>query len=176
MIDLCATSDNHSCSIYFSQASLARLPSSGSNYQLKWSVYRSWCRSQGHSFLRPSLSKLADSLWWLRSVRGLSVSSIKGYRSMFSVVFKFHLPALSSPRVLRDLLRSFRVSAPSYPMCPPSWDLSQVLRFMNSGSFEPLRRSAARLIQEGSFLACVGYCQARGGAPGAFTHCFLCWW
>ena len=31
------------------QASLARRPSSRSNYQLKWSVYRSWCRSQGHS-------------------------------------------------------------------------------------------------------------------------------
>ena len=88
---------------------------------------------------RPSLSKVADSLWWLRSVRGLSVSSIKGYRSMLSVVFKFHLPALSLHRVLRDLLHSFRVSAPSYPMRPPSWDLSKVLRFLNSGSFEPLR-------------------------------------
>ena len=31
-------------------------------------------------------------------------------------------------------------------------------------------RSTARLIQEGSFLACVGYCQVCGGAPGAFTH------
>ena len=66
------------------QASLARRPSSRSNYQLKWSVYRSWCRSQGHSISRPSLSKVADFLWWLRSVRGLSVSSIKGYRSMLS--------------------------------------------------------------------------------------------
>ena len=37
------------------QASLACRPSSRSNYQLKWSVYRSWCRSQGHSISRPSL-------------------------------------------------------------------------------------------------------------------------
>ena len=94
------------------QASLARRPSSRSNYHLKWSVYRSWCCSQGHSISQPSLSKLADFLWWLRSVRGLSVSSIKGYTSMLSVVFKFHLPALSSHPVLRDLLRSFRVSTP----------------------------------------------------------------
>ena len=57
---------------------------------------------------------------------------------MLSVVFKFHLPALSSHPVLRDLLRSFRVSAPSYPMRPPSWDFSKVLRFLNSGAFEPL--------------------------------------
>ena len=41
-------------------------------------------------------------------------------------------------RVLRDLLRSFRVSASSYSMRPPSWDLLKVLRFLNSGSFEPL--------------------------------------
>ena len=60
---------------------------------------------------------------------------------MLSVVFTFYLPALSSHRVLRDLLRFFRVSAPSYPMRPPSGDLSKVLRFLNSGSFEPLRTS-----------------------------------
>ena len=100
------------------QASLARRPSSRSNYQLKWSVYRSWCPSHGHSISRPTLSKVADFLWWLRSVRGLSVSSIKGYRSMLSVVFHFQLPALSSHPVLRDLLRSFRVSAPSSPLRP----------------------------------------------------------
>ena len=121
------------------QASLAGRPSSRSNYQLKWSVYRSWCHSQGCSISRPSLSKVADFLWWLRSVRGLSVPSINGYRSMLSVVFKFHLPALSSHLVRRDLLRSFRVCAPSYPMRPPSWDLSKVLRFLNSGVSEPLR-------------------------------------
>ena len=55
------------------QASLAHRPSSRSNYQLKWSFYRSWCRSQGHSVSRLSLSKVADFLWWLHSVRGLSV-------------------------------------------------------------------------------------------------------
>ena len=84
------------------QASLARRSSSRSNYQLKWSVYRSWCHSQGHSISRPSLSKVADFIWWLRSVRGLSVSSIKGYRSMLSAVFQFHLPDLSVHPVLRD--------------------------------------------------------------------------
>ena len=114
------------------QASLARQPSSRSNYQLKWSVYRSWCRSRGHSISRPSLSKVADFLWWLRSVRGVSVSSIKGYRSMLSAVFRFHLPDLSAHPVLRDLLRSFRVSAPSCPMRPPAWDIWKVLRFLIS--------------------------------------------
>ena len=130
------------------QASLACRPSSRSNYLLKWLVYRSWCLSQGHSISRPSRSKVADFLWWHRSVRGLSVSSIKGYRSMLFVVFKFHLPALSSHPVLRDLLRSFRVSAPSYPMRPPSWDLSKVLRFLLSGAFEPLCDAPLRALSK----------------------------
>ena len=130
------------------QAPLARHPSSRSNYQLKWSVYRSWCRSQGHSISRPSLSKVADFLWWLRSVRGLSVSSIKGYRSMLSSMFWFHLPALSAHPVLWDLLRSFRVSAPSYPMHPSSWDLSKVLCFLISNAFEPLCSAPLRALSK----------------------------
>ena len=128
------------------QASLERRPSSRSSYQLKWPVYRSWCRSHGHSISRPTLSKVADFLWWLRSVRGLSVSSIKGHRSMLSVVFHFQLPALSSYPVLRDLLRSFRVSAPSCPLRPPSWDLAKVLRFLLSNAFEPLWEAPLRAL------------------------------
>ena len=154
-------------SVVAAQASLARRPSSRSNYQLKWSVYRSWCRFQGHFISRPSLSKVADFLWWLCSVRGLSVSSIKGYRSMLSAVFRFHLPALSTHPVLRDLLHSFRVSAPSYPMWPPSWDLLKVLRFLLPGAFEPLRDAPLRtLSKKVLFLLalatakCVGELQA----------------
>ena len=67
---------------------------------------------------------------------------------MLSVVFQFHLPALSSHPVLRDLLRSFRVSASSYPMRPPSWDLSKVLRFLFSGTFEPLRDAPLRALSK----------------------------
>ena len=76
-----------------SRASLVHRPSSRTNYQFKWSVYRSWCRSHGHSVSRPTLSKVADFLCWLKSSRGLSVSSIKGYCSMLSAVFRFHLPS-----------------------------------------------------------------------------------
>ena len=130
------------------QASLARRPSSLSNYQLKWSVYRSWCRSQGHSISRPSLSKVADFLWWLALFGALVSPSSRAIGRCSQLVFKFHLPALSSHPVLRDLLRSFRVSAPSYPMRPPSWDLSKVLHFLNSSSFEPLRDAPLRALSK----------------------------
>ena len=130
------------------QASLARRLSSRANYQHKWEVYRSWCRSQGHSLSRPSLSKIADFLCWLRSARGPSVSSIKGYRSMLSAVFRFHLPSLPSDPVLCDLLRSFRLSSAELLLRPPAWDLSIVLRFLNSSAFEPLSQAPLRTLSQ----------------------------
>ena len=48
-----------------SQVGLARRASSRTNYQLKWSTFRSWCRKKGHSISRPSVSKVADFLLWL---------------------------------------------------------------------------------------------------------------
>ena len=125
---------------------------------------------------RPSLSKVAVSLWWLRSVRGLSVSSINGYRSMLSVVFEFHPPALSSHRVLRDLLRSFRVSAPSYPMHPPSWDLLKLLHFLNSGSFGPLRAAPLRALSKKVLFLLALATAKRVGELQALSHIFLRWW
>ena len=91
------------------QSSLARHPSSRAVYQVRWSIYREWCRSNGHSVSCPTLAKVADFLYWLRYTRGLSVSSLSGYRSVLSAVFRFHLPSLSSDPVIRDLLRSFRL-------------------------------------------------------------------
>ena len=95
------------------QASLSSSPSSCKAYQLKWQVYRQWCHSHGHSSSNPSLAKTADFLCWLHSSKHLGVSSIKGYRSMLSAVFRFQLPSLSSHPVLRDLLRSGVCSPPA---------------------------------------------------------------
>ena len=129
-----------------SQASLARRPSSRKVYQLKWQVYHSWCHSHGHSVSRPYLAKVTDFIGWLRSSKALSVSSIKGYRSMLSAVFRFHLPFLSSHPVIRDLLRSFCLASAERQLRPPSWDLSWVLRYLNSSEFEPLFRVPLRAL------------------------------
>ena len=131
-----------------SQASLSRRPSSRKAYQLKWQVYRAWYRSHGHSVSRPSLSKVADFLCWLRSSRGLSVSSIRGYRSMLSAVFRFHLPSLSSHPVIRDFLRSFCLETAERQLRPPAWDLSMVLWFLNSSAFEPLSDAPLRALTQ----------------------------
>ena len=111
---------------------------------VRWSIFRGWCHSNGHSVSRPTLAKVADFLYWLRYTRGLSVSSLRGYRSVLSAVFRFHLPSLSSDPVIRDLLRSFRLSSAERVLRPPDWDLSKVLTYLVSPAFEPLSQASFR--------------------------------
>ena len=126
------------------QVSLARRPSSRAGYQSKWLVFRQWCRSEGHSISRPSLPKIADFLFWLWRSRQLSVSSIMGYRSMLSTVFKSVLPEISSSPVLHDLLWSFQVEAPVREVRLPSWDRTTVLTYLRSSSIELLTTISLR--------------------------------
>ena len=128
------------------QSSLARRPSSRAVHQVRWSIYCSWCHDHGHSVSRPALAKVADFLYWLRYTRGLSVSSLRGYRSVLSAVFRFHLPSLSSDPVIRDLLRSFRLSSAEHMLRPPAWNLSKVLTYLVSPAFEPLSQASFRTL------------------------------
>ena len=130
------------------QASLSRRPSLRKAYQLKWQVYRQWCHSHGHSSSNPSLAKTADFLCWVHSSKHLGVSSIKGYRSMLSAIFRFQLPSLSYHPVLRNLLRSFALESAPRQLRPPAWDLTLVLRFLNTSSFEPLAEVPLRALTQ----------------------------
>ena len=94
------------------------------------------------------MAKIADFLSWLRSAKNLGVSSIKGYRSILSAVFRFQLPSLSSHPVLRDLLHSFCLESAERQLHPPAWDLSLVLRFLNTSSFEPLSMAPLRALTQ----------------------------
>ena len=105
----------------------------------------------GHSVSRPSLPKVADFLLWLRRSKGLSVSSILGYRSMLSAIFLSILPAISSDPVIKDHLRSLKVEAPPRPLRPPAWDLSVVMRYLVSSSFELLSQSSLQSLTKNSF-------------------------
>ena len=128
------------------QSSLVRHPSSRAVYQVRWSIYREWCHSNGHSVSRPTWAKVADFLYWLRYTRGLSVSSLRGYRSVLSAVFRFHLPSLSSDPVIRVLLRSFRLSSAERVLRPHAWDLSKVLTYIVSPAFGPLSQASFRAL------------------------------
>ena len=150
------------------QSSLARSPSSRAVYQVRWSIYRGWCHSNGHSVSRPTWAKVADFLYWLRYTRGLSVSSLRGYRSVLSAVFRFHLPSLSSDPVIRDLLRSFRLSSAERVLRPHAWDLSKVLTYLVSPAFEPLSQASFRALTLTTlFLLALATAKKSWGATGS---------
>ena len=65
---------------------------------------------------------------------------------MLSAVVRFHLPSLSSDPVIRDLLRSFRLSSAERVLRPPAWDLSMVLTYFVSPALEPLSQASFRAL------------------------------
>ena len=67
---------------------------------------------------------------------------------MLSAVFRFQLPFLSSPPVLRDHLRSFCLESAERQLCPPACDLSLVLRFLNTSTFEPFSEAPLRSLTQ----------------------------
>ena len=61
---------------------------------------------------------------------------------MLAAVLKFPLPEISTSPILKDLIRSFEISAlrPIFP--PPPWELDKVLQFLSGPPFEPLARAS----------------------------------
>ena len=146
-------------------------------YQVRWSIYRGWCHSNGHSVSCPTWAKVADFLYWLRYTRGLSVSSLRGYRSVLSEVFCFHLPSLSSDPVIRDLLRSFRLSSAERVLRPHACDLSKVLTYLVSLAFEPLSQASFRALTLTTlFLLALATAKKSWEATGSLFHSHLCGW
>ena len=72
------------------------------------------------------------------------MSTINGYRSMLSSVYKFCLPKISTSTILKDLTRSFEISAPRPVHRSPSWDLDKVLEYLSGPPFEPLADASFR--------------------------------
>ena len=113
------------------------------NYQARWGTYRKWCRDFGHRSSSPSIAKIAEFFTFMFKRKGAALATIKGYRAMLSAVFKFPLPEISNSPILKDLIRSFEISAPRplfFP--PPPWDLDKVLQYLSGPPFEPLVRAS----------------------------------
>ena len=112
------------------------------NYQARWGTYRKWCKDFRHRSSSPSIAKIADFLTYMFKSKGAALSTIKGYRAMLAAVFKFPLPEISTSPILKDLIRSFEISAPRPIFPPPPWELDKVLQFLSGPPFEPLARAS----------------------------------
>ena len=126
------------------QLALCRRTSTRLNYQARWGKFRKWCKDFHHRSSEPTIPKIAEFLTFLFRTEKAAVSTIKGYRSMLSSVFKFCLPEISTSSILKDLTRSFEISAPCPVHRSPSWDLDKVLEYLSGPSFEPLADASFR--------------------------------
>ena len=126
------------------QLALCRRTSTRLNYQARWGKFRKWCKDFHHRSSEPTIPKIAGFLTFLFKTEKAAVSTIKGYRSMLSSVYKFCLPEISTSPILKDLTRSFEISAPRPVHRSPSWDLDKVLEYLSGPHFEPLADASFR--------------------------------
>ena len=80
---------------------------------------------------------IAEFLTFLFTTKKAAVSTFKDYRAMLSSVFKFRLQEISSSPILKDLVRSFEISARRPLHHSPPWDLDKVLEYLSGPLFEP---------------------------------------
>ena len=126
------------------QLALCRRISTRLNYQARWGKFQQWCRGYHHRSSEPITQKIAEFLTFLFKTEKAAVSTIKGYRAMLSSVFKFCLPEISYSHILKDLVRSFEISAPRPLHHSPPWDLDKVLEYLSGPPFEPLAEASFR--------------------------------
>ena len=82
------------------------------------------------------------------ALRGDLAFPLSEVTALLSAVFRFQLPSLSSHPVLRDLLWSFCLESAERQLRPPAWDLSMVLRYLNTSTFEPLSDAPLRALTQ----------------------------
>ena len=83
----------------------------------------------------------------------------------------FVLPEIQDSFVLPDLIRSFELERPLFPVGPPSWDLVQVLSFLRGSSVKPLSScSLGQLTMKVLFLLSLAMAK-RVGELQALSLC-----
>ena len=94
-------------------------------YQTKWMLFCVWCRGRGVAPVNATVPMIMDFLVHLRRDKGLSVSAVKGYRSVLNSVFALKGMDLADSRPISILIRSFSKSVRPEELRPPAWDFTR---------------------------------------------------
>ena len=131
-----------------SHVSESRRSSTAKIYQSKWTIFCDWCSGQQVDSSSPSVQNIAEFLTFLFDEKELSVSTIKGYRSMLSNTLKLVEDAANpgSDPVISELIRSFELKRPVSRSLWPKWDLSAVLVSLTKHPFEPLAGASLKFL------------------------------
>ena len=135
-----------------SRLSVSQRQSTVQLYEYKWKVFREWCTSQRIDPNTPTVPNIADFLLHLFN-KGLSVTTIKGYRSSLSALMASRGIDISHDNDLNSLCRGFSLERPIHHREIPRWDLMVVLRYLMKPPFEPMSQcSLADLTRKTAFL------------------------
>ncbi|XP_057175774.1 uncharacterized protein LOC130545349 [Triplophysa rosa] len=152
--------------------SQARPPSTGRLYNLKWSVFSTWCTTRGADPESCDISLILSFLQELLD-KGRSPSTLKVY---VAAIAASHAPIAGQGVGKNDLvirfLKGSRRLRPPRPLTVLIWDLPTVLRALKGPSFEPLQSADLRpltlktaLLLALASVKCVGDLQALSVSP-----------
>ena len=141
----------------FSEAAQIEAPQRGSTkavYEVKWTIFTQWCRSNQVDFRAPPLKAIDDFLMYLFQYRKLQPGTIDGYRSAIADI-NGGIPQFDENLTL--LLDSFYRDRPKGRRGIPSWNLSLVFHQLTKAPFEPLKDASLKhLTFKTVFLLALG--------------------
>ena len=107
-------------------------------YDARWTIFSNWCSEREIDPFQITVQHLADFLVFLFEVKGLSPSTIKGYRSAISRTLVLSGgPDFGSNEFISLLVRNFSLERPRQKVLVPQWDLGLVLASLKISPFEP---------------------------------------
>jgi integrase len=125
----------------------AQKPSSRALYEGKWRIFADWCAGRDFDPLQASVPTVADFLCDLHDNKNLVYSTVEGYRTAISNVFK-HVQGVDLGKNvhLTALFANFARDASRRRPSAPSWNLAVVLQAMTQAPFEPLVNTSLKLL------------------------------
>ena len=125
----------------------ARRKSTRAVYDARWKLFSNWCFRGKINPLNPSARRIADFLIYLFDDKKLSLSSIKGYRSMISHTLAFTKSSqVCADPAISELVRAMELSRPVSRTLAPKWDLACVLGSLIKAPYEPLDQASLQFL------------------------------
>ena len=111
------------------QLAPCRRTSTRLNYEARWGKFRKWCKDSHHRSSEPTIPKITEFL-----TRGLLYPPSRATDPCFPLFLSCCLLEISTSPILKDLTRSFEISAPRPVHQSQSWDLDKVLEYLSGPS------------------------------------------
>ena len=123
-------------------APTCRRPSTNRIYDYRLLCFTNLATGRGFDPLGPTSAQLATFLYEFFDTHGVSLQTIKGYRScLASVLSRTGRAAEVQAKTISDMIMSMELQRPRLTPVLPQWDLGIVLEALSKPPYEPLREA-----------------------------------